>query len=205
MGSGSATEQSPAALETALIEAMVSREDIVERASSLTLAELFPAAGASKVLADAFRADVVHVDEGRAFVDTFDPAQASGIEEIAFDDPRADWRSFHVRLKVLESYSGDVEVGSEVTIGIAFGRDVEMKIVAEGLMSMSELVVFTAPGDFVVPYDPTIRPVLWDGAFLSPVEGDQVPWPAVSEGGGHEASLVSNFDNLSELRKIDPS
>ena len=76
-----------------------------------------------------------------------------------------------------------------------------MEVVSEGLVSMGDIVVFTSPGDFFAPYDTSI-PVVLDGAFLSPVEGDRVPFPAVSEGGGAAASLVSRLDTLPELRKI---
>ncbi len=197
---GNAEQASSA--QTALIEAMVNREEIAQRASGLTLAELFPDAGHSKVLDDAFRADVVSVDAGRAFGDHMDADPNTGVEVRDFDDPEASWRSFHVRVKVVEVYSGDVEVGTELTLGLAFGRGLDEKVVSEGLMSMGQIVALTALGDFVVPYDPSITPVVWDGAFLSPVEGELVPWPAVSEGEGPEASMVSRFDTLPELRQI---
>jgi hypothetical protein len=196
-GSGGASELSPEAAEAALIEAMVNREAIGMRASGLTFAELFPQAGQSEVLADAFRADVVAVEAGRAFGGSLDD---DPLGELPFDDPQADWRSFHVRVEVVEVFSGDVTVGQELTIGLAFGSGLEMEVVSAGLMSMGNIVVFTAPGHFFLPYDSS-TPVVWNGAFLSPVEGDRVPFPAVSEGGG-EASLVSRLDTLPELRKV---
>jgi len=199
-GSGGASELQPEAAEAALIEAMVNREAIVARASGLTFAELFPQAGQSEVLADAFRADVVAVEAGRAFGGSLD-FDDDPFGEVPFDDPEADWRSFHVRVEVVEVFSGDVTVGQELTIGLAFGSGLEMEVVSAGLMSMGNIVVFTRPGGFVVPYDPSITPVVRDGAFLSPVEGDRVSFPAVSEGGG-EASLVSRLDTLPELRKV---
>jgi hypothetical protein len=189
----------PAASQAAVLEAMVNRGAIGMRASGLTFEELFPRTGRSEVLADAFRADVVGVDAGRAFGGFLDDRPTG---ELPFDDPHADWRSFHVRVKVVEVYAGDVEVGAELTIGLAFGPRLEMDVVSEGFMSMGQIVVCTARGGFVVPYDPAITPVVRDGAFLSPVEGERVPWPAVTENGGFEASVVSHFDTLPELRKI---
>ena len=202
-GSGSAgasSELSPEAAEAALIEAMVNRASMGARASGLTFTELFPQVGESRALADAFRADVVAVEAGRAFGGSLD-FDDDPFGEVPFDDPEADWRSFHVRVQVVEVFSGDVTVGQELTIGLAFGSGLEMEVVSEGLVSMGDIVVFTRPGDFVVPYDPSITPVVWDGAFLSPVEGDRVPFPAVSLEGG-AAPAVSRFDTLSELRKI---
>jgi hypothetical protein len=197
-GSGQASELSPEAAEAALIEAMVNREAIVARASGLTFTELFPQVGESKALADAFRADVLAVDAGRAFGGSLDD---DPLGELPFDDPQADWRSFHVRVEVVEVFSGDVTVGQELTVGLAFGSALEMEVVSAGLMSMRDIVVFTRPGDFVVPYDPSITPGVWDGAFLSPVEGDRVPFPAVSDGGG-AAPALSRFDTLPELRTV---
>lgn len=200
--SGSGSQRDPAASEAALIEAMINRESIASRASNLTLDELFPRTGQSEVLDNAFRADVISVDAGRAFGDHMDGTPETGIEELPFDDPKASWRSFEVQVKVTELYSGDVKPGSELTIGLAFGRGLDLEVVSEGLLSMGEIVVFTALGGFVVPYDPSITPVVWDGAFLSPVEGGRVPWPAVTEDGGFEAEVASNFDTLIELRRI---
>lgn len=198
-GSGRASGLSPEAAEAALIEAMVNREAIGARASGLTFTELFPQVGESRALADAFRADVVAVEAGRAFGGSLD-FDDDPFGEVPFDDPEADWRSFHVRVEVVEVFSGDVTVGQELTIGLAFGSGTEMEVVSEGLMSMGDIVVFTGPGHFFLPYDSS-TPVVWDGAFLSPVEGDRVPFPAVSEGGG-EASLLSRIDTLSELRGL---
>jgi len=152
-GDGSASEESAAAFEAELIQTMIDREEAVFRPGKVTLAELFPAAGQSEVLADAFRADVLNVEVGRTFTNNvYENYEVVGpVHEVPFDDPRADWRSFEVR----------------------------------------------------VTYDPAITPVLWNGAFLSPVDGDQVPWPVLSEAAGSSgASVVSHFDTLSELRQI---
>lgn len=204
-GSDSLAEESPAVSEAALIEAMVNREDIAQRASNHTLAELFPLTGPSEVLAAAFRADVLSVDAGRAFGDHFDEDPKTGIEELAFDNPNASWRSFEVTLQVVEVYSGDVKVGAELTIGLAFGREIELNVISEGLKSMGQIAIFTAQGDFVVPYDESITPVVQDGAFLSPVEGDKVPWPAVGGSTDSQESLVSQLDTLTELRRVKSS
>ncbi len=204
-GDGSASEESAAAFEAELIQTMIGREEGVVRTGKLTLAGLFPAAGQSDVLADAFRADVLSVEVGRTFTNNVDENYevVGPVHEVPFDDPRADWRSFEVRVKVAEVYWGDVTAGTELTIGLAFSVQTDLKVITEGFASMGQLVVFTAHGDFVVPYDPAVTPVLWDGAFLSPVDGDQVPWPVLSEAAGSSGdSVVSHFDTLSELRQI---
>ncbi len=207
-GDGSASEESAAAFEAELIQTMVGREEAVVRPGKLTFAELFPASGQSEDLADAFRASVLSVDVGRTFTDNVDENyEVKGpVHEVPFDDPRADWRSFEVRVKVAEAYWGDVTAGKEVTIGLAFTAQTEVKVVTEGFASMGQFVVFTARRDFVVPYDPAVIPVLWDGAFLSPIEGERVPWPVLSDAAGSSgASMVSHFDTLSELRRIRSS
>lgn len=202
-GTGSASEESASSLEAELIQTMVDREQAVLRPSRLTLLELFPVAGQSEVLADAFRADVLSVDPGRGFDNNLDENMVvlGPVQEVPFDDPRADWRSFEVRVKVAEVYWGEVTVGTELTIGLAFDAGTELNLVSGGFASMGQVVAFTARGDFVVPYDPAITPVLWDGAFLSPVYGDRVPWPVLSEPGSG-ASVVSHLDTIAELRQI---
>ncbi len=198
-GDGS-TSESAAAFEAELIQAMVGKEEGALR-PTLTLAEMYPGVGQSKVVADAFRADVVGVDAGRAFNNFDENFERTPLQEVPFDDPRADWRSFEVRVKVAEVYWGDVTAGTELALGLTFNAQTELTVVSEGFASMGEVVVFTATGDFVVPYDPTIIPVLWDGAFLTPVEGERVPWPVLSEPGSG-APVVPDLDTLAELRQL---
>ena len=184
-GAGSASEEPATAFEAELMQTMIDREDGVSRPGKLTFAELFPPAGQSQVLADAFRADVLSVDIGRTFTDNIDAngEVTAPVEEVPFDDPRADWRTFEVRVKVAEVYRGDVTAGTELTLGLTFNAQTDSEVVTEGFASMGDLVVFTARGDFIVSYDPAITPVLWDGAFLSPVNGDRIPWPVLAEPG----------------------
>lgn len=204
-GSGSRPDKSMEIAEAALVNAMMNREAIAQRASELTLDELFPARGRSEILASAVRANVLGVDEGRAFGDRMSGgSDTTTIPELPFDDPAASWRSFEVRVRVVEVYAGDAKVDSEITIGLAFGKELERSVVIDGLMSMDQIVVFIARGDFVVPYDSALLPVVRDGAFLSPVEGERVPWPALAEE-RPEAGVLSNFDTLAELRSITSS
>ena len=184
--------------ENDLIQAMIDRESIVFRTGSITLNDLFPTSGADSAAESAFLANVVEVTPGRAFKDILED-DTSHVEQVPFDDAAADWRTFHVRVEIIERYLGDVQPGDHLALGLAFGSQPPLNVVADGLVSIGRIVAFTKPGSFVVDYDPTITPVLWDGAFLSPVDGEQVPFPALSEGGQPDP-LVSLMDTLTELR-----
>jgi hypothetical protein len=109
---------------------------------------------------DSYRAEVVEITAGKAFNDvlTDDPHA----EELSFDDSTADWRTFHVRVRVLEIFGGDETPNSEVTLGLAFGSDLSIETVSGGLLSMGEIVVFTALETDVFSYDPAVQGVLND-------------------------------------------
>jgi hypothetical protein len=176
-----------------LIEVMIARESIVSRAGGLTVDDLFATSGG----VDSFRAEVVEVMAGKAYNDvlTDDPHA----EEAPFDDGAADWRTLHVRVRVLEVFGGDETPNSEVTLGLAFGGDLSIELVSGGLLSMEEIVVFTAPDGDVFSYDRTVQAVLNDGAFLSPVDGGTVPFPVLTAN-GYPSELIDAIDSLTELR-----
>jgi hypothetical protein len=180
--------------EADLIDAMIARESIANRAGDLTIEDLFAKAGG----VDSFRAEVVQVGVGKAFNDVMTDNDPRA-EEVPFDDSKADWRTFHVQVRVLEVFVGDETPTSEVTLGLAFGRDLGVEIVRGGLLSMQEIVVFTDADNDVFSYDPTVQAVLYDGAFLSPVDGGTVPFPVLSTD-GRSTKLVDAIDSLAELR-----
>lgn len=80
------------------------------------------------------------------------------VELATFDDPSAQWRSFHVEVRIREVFAGHVATGQLVTLALAFGSDQDESIVERGLTSMGEIVAFTAPGGFVVPLRRVARP-----------------------------------------------
>jgi hypothetical protein len=175
--------------EADLVDAMIARESIVSRAGVLTIDDLFAKSGE----VDSFRAEVVGVEPGKAFNDPH-------AEDVPFDDGAADWRTFHVRVRVLEVFGGDDTPNSEVTFGLAFGRDLSHEIVSGGLLSMGEIVVFTYPDADVFSYAPAVQGVFYDGAFLSPVDGGSVPFPVLTDNGQHSSKLIDAIDSLTELR-----
>jgi hypothetical protein len=184
----------------ALIEAMIARESIADRAAGWTVQDLFAKSGG----VDSFRAEVVGVQAGKAFNDVLSDVDPHS-EEVSFDDGSADWRTFHVRVRVLEVFGGDETPNSEVTLGLAFGGDLGIEIVSGGLSSMEGIVVFTHPESHVFSYDPTVQSVLNDGAFLSPVDGGTVPFPALTHSGGYSPKLIGAIDTLAELRAAGES
>jgi|RhiMethySRZTD1v2_1073278.scaffolds.fasta_scaffold09892_11 hypothetical protein len=183
---GQASSRDP---EADLIDAMIARESIAGRPGGLTVEDLFAKSGG----VDSFRAEVVEVMPGKAFDD------GSHSEEVPFDAGTADWRTFHVRVRVQEVFGGDETPNSEVTLGLAFGRDLSIEIVSGGLPSMEEIVVFTDPDSDVFSYDPAVQAVLYDGAFLSPVDRGTVPFPVLTNN-GYSRKLVDAIDSLAELR-----
>ena len=100
---------------------------------------------------------------------------------------------------VQEVFGGDETPNSEVTLGLAFGRDLSIGIVSGGLLSMEEIVVFTDSDSAVFSYDPAVQAVLYDGAFLSPVDRGTVPFPMLTNN-GYSRRLVDAIDSLAELR-----
>lgn len=183
---GQASSRDP---EVDLIDAMIARESIVARQGGLTVKDLFAESGG----VDSFRAEVVEVMPGKAFDD------GSHAQQVPFDAGTADWRTFHVRVRVEEVFGGDETPNSEVTLGLAFGRDLSAGIVSGGQLSMEEIVVFTDSDSDVFSYDPTVQAVLYDGAFLSPVDGDTVPFPVLTHS-GYPSKLIDAIDSLAELR-----
>jgi hypothetical protein len=181
--------------QAALIEVMIARESIVSRAGGLTVDDLFATSGG----VDSFRAEVVEVTAGQAAYDVVTYLDRPHAEEAPFDDGAADWRTFHVRVRVLEVFGGGETPNSEVTLGLAFGGDLSIELVSGGLLSMEEIVVFTAPDSDVSSYDPTVQAVLNDGAFLSPVDGGTVPFPVLTAN-GYPSELIDAIDSLTELR-----
>lgn len=199
-GSDAASPNSEA--EQAFIQAMISREQIASRARTPTVNLLFLLNGTGGILDDAFRAEVVDVRPGIGIASNMDEnSDTTGPRQVSFDDPQADARTFEVRVRVLETFAGDVRPGDELVLGLAFGSGLELQTVVDGVTNMGEVVTFTDRGEFVMPYDPSVTPILLDGAFLSPVRGDQVPWPAIAKG-SILPQLVAKIDTLSELRTI---
>lgn len=124
--------------------------------------------------------------------------------QVPFDDVSADWRSLHVHVKVLEVFAGDVAVGDELVLGLAFGPQTRAADVCDGFLSYGQAVAFTTDDEFVVPYDDSLVPVAWDGAFLSPVDEGRLPFPALAQGEheGHGGEVLSKFDTLAEIRAL---
>ena len=108
-----APAQSDPQAEEAVVRAMINREAIVLYASVPTVEDLFPAdPGQRSVAAGGFLADVVGVQPGRAF---HDKPELSVPEPVPFDDPSASWRTFHVSVRVVETFVGDSKPGDELT------------------------------------------------------------------------------------------
>jgi hypothetical protein len=195
-GQSSSSARQPASHdpESELIDAMIAKESITARACCPTINDLFSKSGGL----DSFRAEVVEVEAGKAFNDvSIDKDPHS--EEVPFDSNSADWRTFHVRMRVIEVFGGDETPNSEVTLGLGFGADLSTEIVSGGLLSMDEIVVFTYRDSAVFSYDPTLQSVLYDGAFLSPVDDGTVPFPVLTSN-GYPSKLIEAIDTLAELR-----
>lgn len=188
---GQASSRDP---EADLIDAMIARESIVGGSRGLTVEDLFAESGG----VDSFRAEVVEVMPGKAFNDV-SVDEDSHAEEVPFDAGTADWRTFHVRVRVQDVFGGDETPNSEVTLGLVFGRDLSIEIVSGGWLSMEEIVVFTDTYSDVFSYDPAVQAVLYDGAFLSPVDGGTVPFPVLANN-GYSPKLIDAIDSLTELR-----
>jgi len=190
---------SAAKAENDLVAALVSRQAQVSYAEGVTLDELFPSHGEESEL-DSFRGSVLEVQAGRAFDDIAERAVA---EPVAFDDPKADWRTFEVHAKVIESFTGQAQPGDEITFGLVFGSDMKIETVEQGLVAMGEFVAFTYDAPATPAFDSSIAQVLQDGAYLSPVDGDRVPFPAIADQEGEVTdAYVAQIDTLAELRAL---
>jgi len=126
--------------EAAVVRAMINREAIGLRTGVPDVDDLFPGTGQRSVAAGGFLADVVGVKPGLAFHDNMSRLVP---EPVPFDDPGADWRTFHVSVRVVETFVGDSKPGDELTLGLAFGSGLETSTVTNGFESMGQIVAFT--------------------------------------------------------------
>lgn len=192
---GSAPEE-----EAALVEALVNRQAIASYPEDYwpSFNDLFPSSGQSEVLESAFLADVERVEPGLAYASSAD----GQIELASFEDERAEWRTFRVDVRVTETFAGDVEAGEQVALGFAFGSSLEQSVVEDGFTSMGQIVAFTEHGK-TASGDPSLVPVLANAAFVSPVDGQSVLFPALQAGGVGQPELAARFDTLEELRSVE--
>lgn len=111
------------------------------------------------------RGRVSDVTEGKAF--TVEGADAPGGTLTDFNDPKTQWRTFHATLDVAEVISGTAN--SQITVGLAFGPDINVETVRKDLTTMKEVVMFLERSP-VFGYDDTIYGVLGNGALIAQLD-----------------------------------
>lgn len=145
--------------------------------------------------------EVSSVSPGRAFyLDT--TAQPEIETEIPWDDPRAEWRTFHLTVRVHETLGrapGSPLIGSELVVGVATSSATDMGELAAAYTSAGRMVwpLIHSP---VFDYDPTVLGIVNDGAFLTFVNDNGNLDPAAKEG-EPSRSFLSGVETLSQLRR----
>lgn len=137
--------------------------------------------GPAQALTDAVLVgEITSVAPGLGFA--IDGADAPSGTPVDFDDPAALWRTVHVDVEIDEVLTGDLRVGSTITVGFAFGSMSSYEDVAEDLRAMPNVLLFVDGDSAMFDYDQNIFAVVEDGAMLGVVSGadESITFPGLS-------------------------
>ena len=188
--------------EVSLVEALRSRHQVADAAApyrdvaellgntTYRIGSLSPVARTEAVV----RGRVTDVGEGRAF--EAEGEDSPGGTRIQFDDPQAQWRTFHAVVEVAEVISGSA--ADTITVGLALGPDLEVETVRRDLVGLGELVLFLDRSP-VFAYDVGVHGTVGDGAFLATLDSQGrmgLPVLTVEE----SAQLLAGVETIDDLR-----
>ena len=109
------------------------------------------------------------VDPGRAFVVA--GADAPGGEAVDFDADDAVWKTVEAQFVVDHVVSGQAAVGDQITIGLAFGPEIEPDHADRDLRDLGRSLVFLNKSP-VFAYDSSVYGTADDGSLLAHVADD---------------------------------
>lgn len=149
---------------------------------------------------------VVAVDEGYGFVPIERGVAPAGKvvgdgAEVAFHDPRALWRTLHLRVRVEEVLSGDAKPGQEIEVGMSLGdaKHVDAARFAQGMRDLGRAVWFLTDHSPAFAYDRKLFADLEDGSLITPIDADgRLSTPFADAGGG--AGALTKTPTLASLR-----
>lgn len=141
------------------------------------------------------RGHISNVTEGKAF--TVEGSDAPGGTLADFDNPNAQWRTFHATLEVAEVISG--AAGKQITVGLAFGPDIKVDTVRTDLTAMKEVVMFLERSP-VFDYDDTIYGVVGNGALIAQLD-DQGTLTLPVLDANESARMLTGSATLDTLRQ----
>lgn len=139
--------------------------------------------------------NVTDVTEGKAF--NVEGNDAPGGTLTDFDDPKAQWRTFHLAVDVAEVISGTA--ANKITVGLAFGPNIDVESVRADMTSMKDVVLFLERSP-VFGYDDAIYGVLSDGALIAQVDNQGTLTLPVLEA-NESAPMLAGSTTLDNLRQ----
>lgn len=106
---------------------------------------------------------------GRAF--TVPSGDAPGGQAADFDDDDAVWKTVEGVFVVDHVVSGDASEGDRLTVGFAFGPDIDVDSVDRDLRALGRTLLFLNRSP-VFAYDPSVHGTADDGALVATVAAD---------------------------------
>ena len=134
--------------------------------------------------------DIVRSEAGRAFR----LGRGSGGDEVAFDDPAADWRSVYLTVRTEEILGrGERGLAGEMRVGVTLrGGRVETAALLDSFAGLGRSIFFVQGGDRRVDDTKDVRWLAYEGASTMRIEP-----------GGH-LSLPLYKADLSQLVPAEP-
>jgi hypothetical protein len=138
-------------------------------------------------------ADIIDVSPGSGF--RIEGNDAPGGIETGFDDPRALWRTVHVKVSVVSTVSGSV--GDEPLVGLSFGPDTPIGDIDRELRSLGQVLLFLNRSP-VFAYAPEVYGTVMDGALVGTVRSDgSIRFPVLES--EDEKALLHEVSTIDEL------
>jgi hypothetical protein len=123
------------------------------------------------------RGRVIRVEPGVAFRN-FEEGErtenvTTDITPVAHDDPRADFRTSHLVVNVVEEI-GDFELPApaEIRVGVIHDRPIDLRALTRGLQAADSFVFFLSAGSELFAYDRTVYAIAADATLLTQVAPD---------------------------------
>lgn len=120
-------------------------------------------------------------------------------ELLGWDDPSAQWRTFHATVQTLTLISGNTP--ETFTFGLALGPDATTDQVASALVGPGrEVLLFLVSGSPVFEYEPDIYSDIEDGAMTAVLDASGViDFPVLDD--ETEAATLATVRTIEDLRR----
>lgn len=135
-------------------------------------------------------------DAGRGFTTN----EEDETEEVAFDDPAAQWRTIHARFRQTEIVAGaDLASDGSLSLGFAVDPRTDAARFGESLRALGDVLVFVTEDSPVFAYEPGLLSVAEDGVMVAVIdESGDLALPFVIP--LRAESLLAEVPTLEQLR-----